>query len=186
MLAVTPGGGQSIEPLREAARVARARGAPDLAVTFLRLALDEPPPEGELLPVLRELGTAEEMISSESCVGHLTVARDASVDSGERFEESTLSLCNGLMMLGRVPEGVAEIEAELDGDNGYAEHERELPGGPRLRHCFLGLRREPQGTRAAAALRAHAGSRRGRTEARACHARGTVRPAGRRQRGAGA
>ena len=125
MLALTPGGGQSIEPLRQAARVARARGAPDLAVTFLRRALDEPPREGELLPVLRELGTAEEMISSESCVGHLTVARDASVDSGERLE-STLSLCSGLMMLGRVPEGVAEIEAELDGDHGYAEQEREL------------------------------------------------------------
>jgi DNA-binding CsgD family transcriptional regulator len=75
--------------------------------------------------VLRELGTAEEMISSESCVEHLTVARDASVDSGERLE-STLSLCNGLMMLGRVPEGVAEIEAELDGDHGYTEQEREL------------------------------------------------------------
>ncbi len=42
MLAVTPGGGNSIEPLRRAAGVARARGAPDLAVTFLRRALAEP------------------------------------------------------------------------------------------------------------------------------------------------
>ena len=65
------------------------------------------------------------MISSEACIGHLREARAASVDPAERLE-LTLSLCNGLMMLGQVPEGVAEVEAELDGDHGHTAPEREL------------------------------------------------------------
>ena len=43
VLALRPGGGDSIEPLRRAASVASARDAPDLAVTYLRRALAEPP-----------------------------------------------------------------------------------------------------------------------------------------------
>lgn len=125
LLALPPGGGHAIEPLRRAASVARVRGAPDLAVTFLRRALAEPPRDAELVGVLRELGLAEEVISSESCVEHLRTARAMSADPGERLE-LTLNLCNGLMMLGRVPEGVAEIEAELDGDHGHTEQAREL------------------------------------------------------------
>ncbi len=125
LLALTPGGGQAVEPLRQAAAVARSRGAPDVAVGFLARALAEPPAEDKLVAVLKELGTAEEMISSEACIGHLRAARDASADPAERLE-LTLSLCNGLMMLGQVAEGVAEIEAELDGDHGHSAEEREL------------------------------------------------------------
>jgi DNA-binding CsgD family transcriptional regulator len=125
LLALTPGGGHPIEPLRRAASEARGRGAPDLAVTFLRRALAEPPSDPDLVGVLRELGVAEEMIGSEACLEHLTAARDASADPADRLE-LTLSLCNGLMMLGRVPEGVAEIERELDGEHGHGEEEREL------------------------------------------------------------
>lgn len=125
LLALTPGGGHPVEPLRQAAAVARTRGAPDLAVTLLRRALAEPPGDNELVPVLRDLGMAEEVISSESCVEHLRAAREASQDPRERLQ-LTLSLCNGLMMLGRVPEGVAEIEAELDSDHDHTEREREL------------------------------------------------------------
>ncbi|MGE5434893.1 MAG: AAA family ATPase, partial [Candidatus Doudnabacteria bacterium] len=59
LLATHPGGdAETVQTLREAARDARNRGAPDVAVTYLQRALAEPP-SIELEPVIaHELGTA--------------------------------------------------------------------------------------------------------------------------------
>jgi DNA-binding CsgD family transcriptional regulator len=112
LLAAPPGNGHSIEPLRRAASVARARGAPDLAVAFLRRALAEPPGEDERLAILHELGMAEELLADEACLEHLSSARDGTVDRETRVAR-TIDLANALAMLGRVPAAVAVIEDDL-------------------------------------------------------------------------
>lgn len=134
LLAVRPGNSHSVEPLRRAALVARARGAPDLAVAFLRRALAEPPPEGDRLAILLELGMAEEMLADEACLEHLGRARDGTVDRETRVAR-TIDLANALAMLGRVPAAVKVIEDELARGNLAGE----LAGGNLADEPSLGL-----------------------------------------------
>lgn len=134
LLAVRPGNSHSVEPLRRAALIARARGAPDLAVALLRRALAEPPPESDRLAILLELGMAEEMLADEACLEHLGRARDGTVDRETRVAR-TIDLANALAMLGRVPAAVKVIEDELARGNLAGE----LAGGNLADEPSLGL-----------------------------------------------
>ncbi|MFI7403437.1 AAA family ATPase [Streptomyces sp. NPDC049541] len=61
LLAAAPAGdGEVVEILLDAARSATRKGAPDLAVRYLKRALAEPAPDTCRPEVLRELGTAEQ------------------------------------------------------------------------------------------------------------------------------
>jgi DNA-binding NarL/FixJ family response regulator len=63
-----------VETLREAARSAQRRGAPESAVVYLRRALDEPPAADERGAVLLELGLVETDTSAPAAAGHLEAA----------------------------------------------------------------------------------------------------------------
>ena len=68
------------EALREAARLALRRGAPDSAVTLLRRALDEPP-DADLRPnLLLALGSAEHELSMPEARRHLREAAQTGSD----------------------------------------------------------------------------------------------------------
>jgi DNA-binding CsgD family transcriptional regulator len=61
LLAAAPAGdGEVVEILLAAARAATRKGAPDIAVRYLRRALAEPPPDTSRAELLRELGAAEQ------------------------------------------------------------------------------------------------------------------------------
>ena len=112
-LLLRPGSGRPVEALRRAAAIACARGAPDVGVAFLRRANIEPPPASQRLSVLRELGLAEDLVGSASCVDHFAAALELTADSVERAA-ITLDLANSHMMLGEVSSAVAAIETQLD------------------------------------------------------------------------
>lgn len=57
-----------VDVLRRAARRAHSRGAPDVAATYLERAVSEPPPGGERVDVLLELGSAE--LAANRARGH--------------------------------------------------------------------------------------------------------------------
>jgi DNA-binding CsgD family transcriptional regulator len=170
LLALRPGGGHPIEPLRSAASVARARGAPDLAGTYLRRALAEPPPEGDRVAILHELGMVEEMLGDEACLKHLAAARDGTADPQARVGW-TIDLANAFAMLGRLPEAVAVIEGELVDGRLADDRSRELfeayacalalwnsDGNPRAQALLRRFRdqppRHPEAARLALAARA--------------------------------
>ncbi|HEY8584812.1 MAG TPA: AAA family ATPase, partial [Capillimicrobium sp.] len=67
---------ERIAPLRQAAREALARGAPDAAVAWLARALAEPPPEAARAELLFELGCAELRLGSADAVEHLGAAAE--------------------------------------------------------------------------------------------------------------
>ena len=155
LLGLRPSGGYPVGPLLSAASIARARGAPDLAVTYLRRALAEPPPEDQRVAVLHELGTVEEMIGDEACLEHLTAARDGLSDPEARVGW-TIELANALGGLGRMPDAMASIEAELTGEPPVDDRTRELleayvcalafwnsDGSPRANELLRRLRSEP-------------------------------------------
>jgi DNA-binding CsgD family transcriptional regulator len=81
LLATTPSGDADVaDALREAARLALRRGAPDSAVTLLRRALDEPP-DTDLRPhLLLALGTAEHELSMVEARRHLREAAETGGD----------------------------------------------------------------------------------------------------------
>jgi class 3 adenylate cyclase/DNA-binding CsgD family transcriptional regulator len=78
-----------IDTLRRAAERALQRGASDVAVGFLRRALDEPPPPEERGEVLRALGLAERLIDNDAAIVHL---RDAIEELGESQRAGRLAL----------------------------------------------------------------------------------------------
>jgi DNA-binding NarL/FixJ family response regulator len=72
--------------LREAARVAIERGAPQAGAELLRRALAEPPSAAERIAVLREAGSAESLAGSEMACARLEEALSLAVDLRERAE----------------------------------------------------------------------------------------------------
>ena len=106
-----------VDALREAAREALARGAPQVAVRDLRRALDEPPATGLRARVLGELGVAEEHAGDAAAVDHLREALDAEPAQPQR-SEAALRLGVALLALFRFEEGLKvlrEAVEELDG-----------------------------------------------------------------------
>ena len=125
LLACRPGGRpESVRALRAAAGEARARGAPEVAVTYLRRALAEPPAVNERGDVLHELGTAEEMIGDQACVEHLAGARDAALEPEVRAGRA-IELGNALQWLFRDRECIEVLEAAL-AEPGLTASQREL------------------------------------------------------------
>jgi DNA-binding SARP family transcriptional activator len=76
----------TVAALRAAARTAASRGAADSAVTFLRRALAEPPPEADRCGVLVELGTLEAQLDGPAGVEHLRAAHDLLDDPAARAD----------------------------------------------------------------------------------------------------
>ena len=110
-LVLAPPGGESamVERLREAARHALAAGAADSARTYLRRALDEPPPAAARADVLAELAAAEALLGAPETVEHLREAI-AAVDEPARRAALRHSLARGLIWRSQERAAVAEIE----------------------------------------------------------------------------
>ena len=72
LLACGPAGdGWVVQRLRDAAREALERGAPEIAASYVRRALSEPPAAGELAALLFLLGTAEWRAGEPDAIAHL-------------------------------------------------------------------------------------------------------------------
>lgn len=119
LLASLPDGDQgTVADLRSAAMLARAQGAPDLAVRYLARALREPPDAASRADVLFELGAAEVVRDPEGGIAHLREALERA-DDGARRAEIALTLGDALAVLGRLAEGITVLEgglAELHGE----------------------------------------------------------------------
>jgi DNA-binding CsgD family transcriptional regulator len=87
-LLACPGRGQEwvVDVLREAAASARSRGAADSAVSYLKRALDEPPPAERRTAVLLQLGFAETLTSGPAAADHLREAWEALQQPRERAQ----------------------------------------------------------------------------------------------------
>lgn len=70
-----------VQTLQRAAQRALGRGASDVAISFLRRALAEPPTAAERAAVLRALGFAERLVDTEAAIEHLREAIGAAEDS---------------------------------------------------------------------------------------------------------
>jgi DNA-binding CsgD family transcriptional regulator len=75
-----------VERLVEAAAAARQQGAPEAEAVFLRRAFAEPPPEGDLCGLLRDLGMAEASAGLPDWPEHLQRAVDAAPSAATAAE----------------------------------------------------------------------------------------------------
>ncbi|HET7555946.1 MAG TPA: AAA family ATPase [Gaiellaceae bacterium] len=101
-----------VETLRIAADRALVRGAPEVAVRYLRRALLEPPPEEKRIDTLRELGLAEQRVDVSAAAEHLRQAL-AATDEPLRHARLALELGRSLFRLNRGPEAVRIFEAAI-------------------------------------------------------------------------
>jgi DNA-binding CsgD family transcriptional regulator len=87
LLRSSPGGdAQTVATLRDAARRAGARGAPESAVAYLRRALAEPPPARERADLLAELGAVEAYVDGDAAIEHLRAAHELIEDPLRRAQ----------------------------------------------------------------------------------------------------
>jgi DNA-binding CsgD family transcriptional regulator len=116
LLATHPGGdAETVNTLRQAAKAARNRGVPDVAVTYLRRALAEPPsPERE--PVLvHELGKAALSAGQlEVAIEQLQRATRELADGTVRAEAAN-ALGSALFLANRPEEAMTDLTAVIDG-----------------------------------------------------------------------
>lgn len=109
----------AVDVLRQAARTALGRGAPESATTLLRRALAEPPPTDQRAGMLLELGLVETMSSGEDAVEHLRGALAALVAPEQRVVAAA-ALGRTLLLLGDPAGGgavAAAVAAELGPDH---------------------------------------------------------------------
>jgi len=92
-----------VETLRIAADRALVRGAAEVAVRYLRRALDEPPSAETRVDTLRELGLAEQRVDVSAAAEHLREAL-AATDEPLRHARLALELGRSLFRLNRGPE----------------------------------------------------------------------------------
>jgi DNA-binding CsgD family transcriptional regulator len=116
------GDSETVSTLREAARGASNRGAPDVAVTYLQRALAEPPP-AELEPVLvYELGTAALSAGElDLAIEKLRQATRELADQRLRAEAAS-ALGSALFLADRPEEAMTDLTAAIDA---LPESERE-------------------------------------------------------------
>jgi DNA-binding CsgD family transcriptional regulator len=102
-----------VETLRIAADRALVRGAPEVAVRYLRRALAEPPSDETRVDTLRELGLAEQRVDVSAAAGHL---REALAETEEPLRHARLALELGrsLFRLNRGPEAVRIFEQAIE------------------------------------------------------------------------
>ncbi|HYK31498.1 MAG TPA: AAA family ATPase [Streptosporangiaceae bacterium] len=112
--------------LRGAAADALARGAPDVAVTYLTRALTEPPPAPARAEVLMELGIARAVAHDPEAIDQLAEAINSVTVPSNRAAAARL-LARELLLSARMAEGVAVLDEALTvlGDRG-PDDEREL------------------------------------------------------------
>ena len=109
LLLTEPAGQPStVQTLREGARVALARGAPESAKRYLDRAIREPPPKAEVGAVMAELGVAELRIDPHAAIHHLSEAM-AATSSPDLRAELALHLIRAHLVNGTVQE--AEVVA---------------------------------------------------------------------------
>jgi DNA-binding CsgD family transcriptional regulator len=123
LLAAHPGGdGETVNTLRQAARDASNRGAPDVAVTYLQRALAEPP-SPELEPVLvHELGRAALRAGELGmAIEQLRQATRDLADGGLRAEAAN-ALGSALFLAHRPGEAMTDLTAVI---NELPDSERE-------------------------------------------------------------
>jgi DNA-binding CsgD family transcriptional regulator/tetratricopeptide (TPR) repeat protein len=98
--------------LRRAAAIAVRRGAPEMAATYLRRALQEPPPAAERPRLLLELGTAEARAGQAGAQEHLRGAHALAAD-GEARAAVALELARTQVFGGDVRGAVELLRATL-------------------------------------------------------------------------
>jgi class 3 adenylate cyclase/DNA-binding CsgD family transcriptional regulator len=111
-----------VETLRVAADRALVRGAPEVAVRYLRRAFAEPPTAETRTDTLLELGLAEQRVDVSVAAEHLQEALGA-VDEPLRRARLALELGRSLFRLNRGPEAVRVFKNAIRGLEG---HEPEL------------------------------------------------------------
>jgi len=115
LLATHPGGdAETVNTLRQAAKDASNRGAPDVAVTYLRRALAEPPPP-ELEPVLvHELGSAA--LSAGELGLAIEQLRRATRDltDGRLRADAANALGSALFLAHRPEQAMSDLTALID------------------------------------------------------------------------
>jgi DNA-binding CsgD family transcriptional regulator len=142
------GEGWVVGALRAAAREAKARGVPETAATFLRRALEEPPPAPERPRVLRELGAAASRSGDpQAAIGWLTEALRGLEPAAERAG-AVRELYEALLISGRPEEAVRLLErtiADLPADEvelrGRLEADILVAGSASLEARRLAVRR---------------------------------------------
>jgi len=104
-----------VETLRIAADRALVRGAPDVAVRYLRRALAEPPSPETRAETLRELGLAERRVDVGAAAEHLQEALlAADVEDRPRYARLALELGRSLFRLNRGPEAARVFEDAIE------------------------------------------------------------------------
>ena len=98
-----------VERLADAAHEAGKRGAPESAAAFLRRAIAEPPPAGELWALLIELGMAEASAGMSGWPAHLQQAFDLAANPTEAAE-AALVLAHALSGAQRFAEAVVVLD----------------------------------------------------------------------------
>jgi len=141
--------------LREAAAVAVDNGAPLAAATLLKRALAEPPPAEERVPVLLDLGRAEELAGQDMALEHLDRARELTVDRRQRAEIA-VQLARAQADLFHWVEAVDVSEAALAE---LGDHETDLQAKLEAQVVVAGLRVARRASRVLPALERLAGHR---------------------------
>jgi tetratricopeptide (TPR) repeat protein len=113
LLAIRPAGdAETVKTLRRAAEDASCRGAPDVAVTYLRRALAEPPPP-ELEPELvHELGRAA--LSAGDLELAIQRLRQATRQLDEGRAEGANALGSALFLADRPEEALTDLTPVID------------------------------------------------------------------------
>ena len=130
--------GWVVQRLRDAARDALAKGAPQPAVGYLARALAEPPAPELRAEVLFELGAAETHLGPTAGLDRMAEALAATVEPTSRARMA-LRLARGLQTAWELPRGLVVLEravAEIDAAPGIDEELRVL-----LEADYIGLAR---------------------------------------------
>jgi DNA-binding CsgD family transcriptional regulator len=98
-----------VERLSAAAATARERGAAEVAASYLRRALAEPPPPAERPGLLRRLGIAEWAAGEPTAIGHLEEALNEAPD-GTAMAAAAGPLANAYLISDQADTAVAVLE----------------------------------------------------------------------------
>jgi DNA-binding CsgD family transcriptional regulator len=117
-----------VATLRDAAREAGSRGASESAVSYLRRALVEPPPDDERAELLLELGSVEALVGGDEAIEHLEQAH-ALFEDPTRRAEAALVLGRQLFVLGSDRSDAVYTQALEELGGADAELARRLEAG---------------------------------------------------------
>jgi DNA-binding CsgD family transcriptional regulator/exonuclease VII small subunit len=102
-----------VQRLRDAASEALDRGAPDIAASYLRRALAEPPIDAERATLLLLLGTAEWRAGQPDAIAHLEQALAAADDDLSTLVRATAVLAPAYMTIDQAERSVELVERTL-------------------------------------------------------------------------